>query len=113
MVLVCGCTTTFPEVQRVDRVAVRDNQSHPIAEISAADRIEKLQQFINARRTGWQVPLGGAPVPTLIANLYADGQFVGHFGAGANFFACHRDGGFYSRSASEAELNEFRNLIRK
>lgn len=105
------CATTFPELQKFDRVVLRDNHDKPLGEISNAARIESIRRFINTRRSGWQVPLAGVPVPTLIANLYAGEQFIGHFGAGANFFECQREGGFYSRTANADELREFRKLV--
>ncbi|MFO1471739.1 MAG: hypothetical protein U1F27_11960 [Turneriella sp.] len=50
-------------------------------------------------------------MPTLIANFYADKPLLRHFGAGANFFECQREGGFYSRAATEVELGEFERLV--
>lgn len=106
-----ACGTSFEHIRGVTRIEVRDNQNRPLTVIENAQQITEATQFVNARSGGWKVPWYGVPVPTLIANFYADKTLLGHFGAGANFFECQREGGFYSLSATEAELIEFERLI--
>lgn len=106
-----ACGTSFEHIKGVTRIEVRDNQNRQRAVIDNAQKIVEIMQFVNARTDGWKVPWYGVPVPTLIANFYADKSLLAHFGAGANFFECQREGGFYSRGATEAELTEFERLI--
>lgn len=106
-----ACGTSFEHIKGVTRIEVRDNQDRPLAVIDNAQKIGEIMQFVNARTDGWKVPWYGVPVPTLIANFYADKTLLGHFGAGANFFECQRSGGFYSLSATETELGEFERLV--
>ena len=106
-----ACGTSFEHIRGVTRIEVRDNQNRPLALIENSQQIAETMQFVNARSGGWKVPWYGVPVPTLIADFYADKTLLGHFGAGANFFECQRDGGFYSRAATEAELVEFERLL--
>lgn len=106
-----ACSTSFEHIRGVTRIEVRDNQNRPLTVIENAQQITEATQFVNARSGGWKVPWYGVPVPTLIANFYADKTLLGHFGAGANFFECQREGGFYSLSATETELVEFEKLI--
>lgn len=107
----CACGTSFEHIRGVTRIEVRNNQNRPLAVIENAQQITETMQFVNARSGGWKVPWYGVPVPTLIANFYADKTLLGHFGAGVNFFECQRAGGFYSRSATNMELGEFERLL--
>lgn len=106
-----ACGTSFEHIRGVTRIEVRDNHDRPLAVIENSGQIAAVMQFVNARSDGWKVPWYGVPVPTLIANFYADKTLLGHFGAGANFFECQREGGFFSLSAMEAELIEFERLV--
>lgn len=106
-----ACGTSLEHIRGVTRIEVRDNHDKPLAVIENSGQIAAVMQFVNARSGGWKVPWYGVPVPTLIANFYADKTLLGHFGAGANFFECQREGGFYSLSATAAELGEFERLV--
>ncbi len=106
-----ACGTSFEHIRSVTRIEVRDNHDKPLAVIENSGQIGEVMQFVNARSDGWKVPWYGVPVPTLIANFYADKTLLGHFGAGANFFECQREGGFYSLTTTEAELSEFERLV--
>lgn len=106
-----ACGTSFGHIQGVTRIEVRDNQNRQLAVIENTQQIADVMQFVNARTGGWKVPWYGVPIPTLIANFYAERTLLGHFGAGVNFFECQRDGGFFSRSADASELLQFEKLV--
>lgn len=106
-----SCGTSFEQIRGVTRIEIRDNQNRSLRTITEPLQVNQVMQFINARSTQWKVPWAGVPVPTLIADYYQGTEFAGHFGAGANFFECQRAGGFYSRLASEEELQAFETLV--
>jgi len=107
-----GCEThSFPSLQNVTRIDVRTNLNAPIAAVTDQSQIASVMAFVNARPDKWEAPWYGVPVPTVVANFYQETTFLGHFGVGANFFATHRSGDFFSRPASEAERREFMRLL--
>ncbi|MBX3302441.1 MAG: hypothetical protein KF693_09520 [Nitrospira sp.] len=107
-----GCKTySFSPFENVTRIEVRTNSNAPISTITDKSQVASVLVFVNARSDQWGTPWYGVPVPTVVANLYAGTTFVGHFGVGASFFELHRSGGFFSRSASDAERREFMKLL--
>jgi hypothetical protein len=107
-----GCQThSFPPFENVIRIEVRTNLDAPISTITDKQQISSIMAFVNARSERWEVPWYGVPVPIVVANLYGSSTFLGHFGVGSNFFELQRSGGFFSRSASDAERKEFMNLL--
>jgi hypothetical protein len=107
-----GCKThSFPPFENVTRIEVRTNLNSPISTITDKQEVASILAFVNARSEQWGAPWYGVPVPTMVANLYAGTAFLGHFGVGTNFFELQRSGGFFSRSASDAERKEFMKLL--
>jgi len=113
LILFCGCGgVSFPELKGVTRVEVRTNHDELIKEISDPAQLRRLAAFVNSRRSGWETPLRGVPVPRHVVNFYEGEQFAGHFGCGDSFFETQRDSrGFFSRDATPEEVEEFRQLV--
>jgi hypothetical protein len=113
LVLSCGCGgVLFPELKGVTRAEVRTNHDELIKEISDPEQIRRLVAFVNSRRSGWETPWRGVPVPKHVINFYEGEQFAGHFGWGESFFETQRDSrGFFSRDATPEEVEEFRRLV--
>lgn len=104
-------TDSFPLFEHVTRIEVRTKSDAPISTITDKSQVASILAFVNARSDQWDTPWYGVPVPTVVADLYAGTVFLGHFGVGASFFELHRDGGFFSRAASDAERREFIKLL--
>lgn len=79
--------------------------------ITDSDRIRQLTSFANARLDVARPSLYTMPAPQTNAIFYDKTDFLGSIGAGTNFFfvSCRNEKGV--RSASEAELAEFKRLI--
>jgi hypothetical protein len=98
------------------RVVVRVSHQGdtPASDITITDpeRIRQLTAFANARREGSQPSLYTMPAPQISAAFYDKDDFLGSIGAGANFFfaSCPTWKGI--RNATEAELTDFKRLIR-
>ena len=115
---VSACNTTLPPMPPVGpltRVVVIDDRSaggrDTLAVISEPARLAALAAYVDARRAEWGRPWYGIPVPQVSAYLYTASGFAGHVGAGPNFLEVQRLGTFASRSASQAELQEFARLL--
>ena len=107
----CQESRAFPPVGPVTRAEVRQS-SQTVGQITDAAQLAALVAFIDARREGWKVHWAGVPVGAVGVTLYRDAQVLGSFGAGQDFFEVQRDGAFFSRRASGAEVNQFRELLR-
>ena len=73
--------------------------------------VVQIVAFVDSRRTGWETPWYGIPVPTITAEFFNGTQFKGSFGSGTNFFETQREGVFCSRSASPSEVRRFLDLL--
>ena len=107
----------FPQLSSIARVMVVMNYGRDtMPAITDTARLQAITAFVNARRSEWQVPWSGVPVPRVSAAFYrqaADKGAVYHFGAGPGFFeASSQPGDFASRRASAAETEEFLRLLR-
>ena len=74
-------------------------------------RVAKVVQFVDARNSDWQTPWYGIPVPGVTAEFWRDKEFLGHLGAGPEFFETQRQGAFASRVASKGEVSAFVQLL--
>jgi hypothetical protein len=120
--LTWGQQVSYPELKSVTRIEIRAEQNSLIREITSPDHISRILSFVNQRRTGWKAPWYGVPVPSVVANFYDGDLFKGHFGVGRGFFETQRgngfnskseeaEDGFYSKSATRKELDDFIVLI--
>jgi hypothetical protein len=103
---------TFPPVGRATGVEIRATRDNSL--VRALDdqaRVAAIVAFVDARRAGWEIPIGGVPVPQFAA-AFEDGAVKrGRFGVGCGFFETWGPYGFASRRAGVAEIEEFLRLI--
>jgi hypothetical protein len=85
--------------------------SKQLVKITEQQVVLQIVAFVDSRRTGWQTPWYGIPVPTVTAQFFNGAQFKGSFGSGANFFETQREGVFCSQSASPSEVRRFLDLL--
>jgi hypothetical protein len=100
----------FSELSRVTKVVV-SNHSREVLKIESGPEIKEIIQFVNNHSEGWEIPWYGVPVPKWTVTIYSDDECLGSFGAGKGFFETQRDGGFFSKPASESQLRDFYRLI--
>ncbi len=100
----------FSEFSKVTKIVVVHG-SHEMRTIEDGQQISKIIRFANRYLEGWETPWYGIPVPMWTVDVYSGGTFLGHFGFGKGFFETHREGGFFTRSASETEIQQFASLI--
>jgi hypothetical protein len=81
--------------------------SKELVKITDEQVVSQIVAFVDSRRTGWETPWYGIPVPTVTAEFFNGAQFKGSFGSGANFFETQREGVFCSQSASPSEVQRF------
>ena len=79
--------------------------------ITDTERIHQLIAFANARREGSQPSLYTMPAAKVTAAFYDKGNFLGAIGAGPNFFFVSCPNWKGNRSATDAEVGEFKRLI--
>ena len=115
LLLACGVKVPpFPPLDGITRVDVRvemDGRDTTVASIAGRDSIGRLVAFVNARRDGWERPWYGIPVPSVVANFYREGEFMGHVGSGPSFLETQREDDFASRPSSSSEVAEFNALL--
>lgn len=109
---------TFPSIERAKLVRVRiegqgeyddvGGSAGVVAEISEPKKIERLLAFVNARRGGYRVPVTGAPIPEVKAEIRDGEELLSVFSSGPNFFERVM---FWSVRATPAEVREFLELI--
>ena len=85
--------------------------SKALVKITDPQVVFQIVAFVDSRRTGWETPWYGIPVPTVRAEFFNGAHFKGSFGSGANFFETHREGVFCSQSASSSEVRGFLDLL--
>jgi hypothetical protein len=83
------------------------NGSKELVKVTDQQVVYQIVAFVDSRRTGWETPWYGIPVPTIRAEFFNGAQFKGSFGSGTNFFETQREGVFCSRSASPSEVRRF------
>jgi hypothetical protein len=115
LTLANGCGVgdqTFPLVGAVTEIRiVGRNHEKLAAPISDRRLVSQIVAFVDTERQGWNAPLGGIPVPTIVAEFYDGDIFKGHFGAGRNFFETQRVGGFFSKNANPDQVEQFLQLL--
>jgi hypothetical protein len=114
LVAFAGCSgdeREFPKLGQVTRIRVVDNMDQEIGtEITDRQKIEKITEFVDARRSGWTKPWYGIPVPGVSADFYDGSTFKGHFGVGINFFETNRYN-FWFKAASPSEIQQFLDMV--
>jgi hypothetical protein len=105
-----GKEKAFPAFQEVSRIVVRQRSSE-VRTITDPKSVRQVVGLANKHLNGWEVPWYGIPVPAWDIQVYSRDTFLGSFGAGNNFFGTHREGGFFSKSATASEVQEFYRLI--
>src|ERR1700735_2679695 len=85
--------------------------SKQLVKITDQQVVFQIVSFFDSRRTDWETPWYGIPVPTVTAEFFDGAQFKGSFGSGANFFETQREGVFCSQSASPSEVRRFLDLL--
>jgi len=105
-------TRSFAPFAGVTRIKVFDAQGNATV-INDPRRIASICAFVNRYVNHWggAGDMFGVPIPGVKADFSAGPVFLGHFGAGANFFETQRDGDFASHSASVAEVSTFCRLV--
>jgi hypothetical protein len=85
--------------------------SKELVKITDQQVVSQIVAFVDSRRTGWETPWYGIPVPTVTAEFFKGTQFKGSFGSGANFFETQREGVFCSQRASPSDVRRFLDLL--
>jgi hypothetical protein len=101
----------FSTLGPVTSVTVVGRDGGKVVKITDQQVVSQIVAFVDSRRTGWETPWYGIPVPTVRTEFFSGAQFKGSFGSGANFFETHREGAFYSQSASPSEVQRFLDLL--
>ena len=110
--LLAGCESIgVPQLGNVTRIEIRRDHNELLSTITDAKQIAAVVTFTDSHRTGWGTPWSGVPIPIIVADFYDGETFKGHIGVGANFLETQRVGGFWSRSASNAEIKQFLTLV--
>jgi len=79
--------------------------------ITDPDRIHQLIVFANARREASQPALYTMPAPQVTAVFYDKADFLGAIGTGPNFLFVSCPNWKGTRSATDADVGEFKRLI--
>lgn len=89
-------SVSFRPIEGATRVEVEGNLGGRARIIKDPDQVRQITAFVNRYPSGWGGSSGlfGVPVPQVIANFYRGEEFLGHFGAGTNFFETQRQGTF-------------------
>jgi len=82
-----------------------------IWKISNPKDLDSIVSFVDSERAGWGSPWYGVPVPFVAVELFDGQKMKGSFGAGKNFFETQREGGFYSKDATSADIRHFFDVI--
>jgi hypothetical protein len=100
---------TCPPIGAVTRMVVTQgtSQDHVFTE---PERLRPLIAFANARRKSSQ-PWDTMPAPQITAMLYDNADYVCPIGAGSNFLFVSCPGWRGIRTATDAELQEFKYLV--
>jgi hypothetical protein len=85
--------------------------TNELVKITDQQVVFQIVAFVDSRRTGWETPWYGIPVPTIRAEFFNGAQFKGSFGSGTNFFETQREGAFCSQSASPSDVRRFLDLL--
>jgi hypothetical protein len=114
--IVLGChkgnRRDFPTLGPVTSITVVGlDGSKELVTVTDQQVVYQIVAFVDSRRTGWETPWYGIPVPTITAEFFNGTQFKGSFGSGTNFFETQREGVFCSRSASPSEVRRFLDLL--
>lgn len=105
-------TRSFAPFVGVTRIKVFDTQGNATI-INNPSRIASICAFVNRYPDQWggAEDVFGVPTPSVTAYFSAGQVFLGHFGAGPNFFETQRDGDFSSHPASVSKISMFRRLV--
>jgi hypothetical protein len=105
--------TTYPPLGPITRVEVRDRHNNTLQVIDDPGEIERLVEYVDGHRRGWNWMSGwaGIPVPWITAEFYNGSKFQGHFGVGPGFFECQRVGDFASKSTWSWQERRFLELV--
>jgi hypothetical protein len=102
-------TLTLPSP--ITGVEVSGRSMDVFRRIDSPAKIAQIMRFVGERRSGWETPWAGVPVPRFQAVLYHGKTCMGHFGVGPRFFETDLAGDFRSRPATDSETEAFLNLI--
>ena len=106
---------TCAPISGATRVLIRVSAQGPIPTsdyvITDSERIHQLIAFANARRDGSQPSLYTMPAAKATAAFYDEADFLGAIGAGPNFFFVSCPNWKGTRSATDAEVGEFKRLV--
>jgi len=112
-VLLLGCGGTKRDFSRLGPVttanlwvSASDGSSY-IWKISDSKDLSRIVTFVDSQRANWRTPWFGIPVPIVKVQLFDGQQARGSFGVGKSFFETQREGAFFSKDASPAEIQSF------
>ena len=105
-----ACALINGATRAVVTIYHQENTSTSEYVITDSKRIDKLVDFANARRDSAQPTLYTMPSSTLDVAFYHKAAFLGLLGSGRNFFFVSCDNWKGIRTASGAELQEFKQL---
>ena len=117
LIALVGCGTPnhsreLPAIGSVTSITVSRRSGSPEnTEITGKAAISEIVDFVDEHRAGWGKPWFGIPVPVVTAEFYDGSEFKGSFGVGGYLFETQRDGDFFTRSASPAEVLRFLELV--
>lgn len=108
----------LPAIGDPDTVMVQDSLSGPIgiSDITNKEQIAKFTAFISALPPRWTVPWYGSPIGHVYFTFYEDGNRVGNFYVGPDFFGRnvnYTDGkyDFFFQPATKAQIQELGQIV--
>ena len=101
----------LPSLSGTSRIEVNNTRGERLGVIEEPARVALICSFVTERRSGWEAPWYGVPVPSVNAVMFEGSRLKLSFGAGGAFFSAQYSGTFASRPASAQEVAAFRALL--
>jgi len=106
-----GCAPEFPrfpDFAGATRIVVTSRAGQDtLAVITDPATAAAAAAFADARNGRWRQPWAPAVVPRVRAEFWREGEFLGSFAAGPDFFETERAGAFAARSATPRDVAAF------
>ena len=102
----------FASLHAADNIAVRSFEDQLIKVIDDKDTIERIVSFIEPYKTGWTIPMTGAPVPMINLQFFKGRKYLGGFGIGYGFLSDDpRGASMHSIGVSDGELLKITRIV--
>ena len=108
----CSQALSYPVITDVSKIEVTKGSNTHVKETVDGSQISKIVRFIDERRGRWCSPrFGSLPQASATLNLYLENNGKGVIGFGNGFFVSEFSGGKYKMDISDAEEQEFLQLL--